>query len=415
MFYFVVCNVCVYAPSRTLDARRARICLTSLRRRRRYNCCGRCRLHIHSHFHHETQHKHTNQQYIYHHTCAILARAFWLNLRVGAMAAPGELFPLDLSAPKSEKTGGAKRRAANALPKVFLVCSGRPRRVIGALQGVRAVSVSEPADAVYLLVGGVCLLAEPLALERAHAQYLGVVFGLRGEFEARARLGASLNGGTLNYNFLAHAASSWRCWAVSDSIAQSLQGPRPPTAIGVDSKCLASIGVQPEFVHSLADVLPDPDGGPTEGAAVGEPEPASASAGPGSVASGPHDSTSVFADAARAAQRLGSIARPLSGGAVTHNYDARTMITALQFSQDLKPGVSLQVALRHAAPFFLIARPAQWWTRCVTQRSPKNPGCVTPESGWTFLPSGGTENVASPPRTGGTSTPTARPSWVGTG
>ena len=130
------------------------------------------------------------------------------------------------------------------------------------------------------------------------------------------------------------------------------KGPRPPTAIGVDSKLLASIGVQPEFVHSLADVLPDPDGGPTEGAAAGEPEPASASAGPGSAASGPHDSTLVFADAVRAAQRLDSIARPLSGGAVTHNYDARTMITALQFSQDLEPGVSLQVALRHAAPFF---------------------------------------------------------------
>ena len=122
------------------------------------------------------------------------------------------LGPVRLGCRPPIRTGGQRRKEANALPQVFLAVSPEGM-AIGAMLLVRAACVGQGGHLVALL-GGVALLQDAQRIRGEDKQHAGVVFRLKPEVEARIRTSPAQSGGQLNTHFITHAAKVWRCWPV---------------------------------------------------------------------------------------------------------------------------------------------------------------------------------------------------------
>lgn len=252
--------------------------------------------------------------------------------------------------PSSCRSGGSKRKARNSLPQIFLMGGKAPSEVIGAMVILRVCQLSSSGLHVAVL-GGSCLLDQPVVLTADSSRYRGVVFALAPGVEQLVRQSPSATGHALNEHFTAFASSSWRCWILDNALCQAFRSNRPPAYISIERKHLQAIGVEAEIVANVLEICP----GLEEGHGVGAGDIANSARPtlpPTDDGTNSGDVAVASADALRAAQRLHEIARPTSGGIVTHTYDPFHILAALQLRHDVKPSVHLPILLAHAAPFF---------------------------------------------------------------
>ena len=115
-------------------------------------------------------------------------------------------------------SGGSKRRARNALPKMFLVARKRPREIEGAVLVVECLTTA--SNDSFVVLAGHCMLREPLEADSiTHGNGL---YMAKGDLEMRARTAPSFEGSSLNDHFSACAGVLWRCWPLPDSDLETL-------------------------------------------------------------------------------------------------------------------------------------------------------------------------------------------------
>ena len=119
---------------------------------------------------------------------------------------PGPVGP----APRGRTSGGAKRKARNALPQVLLVKDKQTGDVSAAVLVVAVSQLSQSGRFIAVL-GGVAALRDVKHIVGTHQCFKGSVVRLKPEIEGEIRTSPSTTGGTLNDHFGAYCASVWRC------------------------------------------------------------------------------------------------------------------------------------------------------------------------------------------------------------
>jgi len=182
----------------------------------------------------------------------------------------GDCFPIApfcLPAPaRSSGSGGQRLKRKNELPKVFLLASGKPRVIFGAVLVTTIAEVLQRAECVAVL-GSVCLLQAPLEISGSDCVNRSAVFRLKPQVELAVRRSPALCGGSLNDNFIAYAATEWRVWPVSPQVQSSLSGPCLPQYIPAERKHASAIGVEITHVNIVLELIHDMDIEPDDQAA----------------------------------------------------------------------------------------------------------------------------------------------------
>ena len=213
---------------------------------------------------------------------------------------------------------------------------------------------------VYCTIGGVCVLQEPLLVSAADYVRNNGVFRLGAMMESTARSSPCINGSTLNAHFSLLARTSWRCFPFEPSDIELLIQQQPRIDhMRMSSFVIKAIGVDPQVIDMLADVLPRAD------ACVGDVV-ANSIIATQSIATSSHDHPARVDDVLTAtehaklgARRMDSLATPLAGGNVLHRYSPETMLQTLEFKSKLRPSVSVNDALVAASPFFFGSEASQ--------------------------------------------------------
>ena len=186
---------------------------------------------------------------------------------------------------------------------------------------VRAASTSQALAAVQ----GVCTPEEPLIPTKQSHAHKGLLNRLKPDIEVVARTELSINGGTLNENFSAQAGMIWRTWDLEPSHQSALLKPVPDSVFVVEQKYAVAMGVDPEIVDSIDDILPSYEEAVEEAPPVAECAAARIEAT--TTISDTPGLAQDLQDAARATQRIGQIAQVRDRGTVTHTYSPYHIIT----------------------------------------------------------------------------------------
>ena len=202
------------------------------------------------------------------------------------------------------------------------------------------------------ILAGVSLLAEARPVTTASMHNRAAVFLLKSDVETSIRNSPTNNGCRLNDHFLAHSASSWRCWPVDAGVIANWSDGRLSDYINVEAKHANAIGIEPEIIDSLNDVIPN---------AFGSAAEPSANDSGGPVAPVQHDILHPLPDVKNCVNgavssfslHVHSIAKPRLGGVVTHTYEPYYILKGLLFKSNLRPAASISDALQDAVPFFL--------------------------------------------------------------
>ena len=101
--------------------------------------------------------------------------------------------------PGRTSSGGSKVKARNVLPKVFFAAGAKPRELHGAML-VTACCTIASGDS-YVVLGGVCVLSEPLALGEGNATRSNGLFKVDGQLELRVRSAPTVQGDSRNVHF----------------------------------------------------------------------------------------------------------------------------------------------------------------------------------------------------------------------
>ena len=86
------------------------------------------------------------------------------------------------------------------------------------------------------ILAAVSLLVQAKPVTTASMHNRAAVFLLKSEVEASIRNSPTTNGSILNNEFLAHSASSWRCWPVDAGVMANWSDGRLSDYINVEEK-----------------------------------------------------------------------------------------------------------------------------------------------------------------------------------
>ena len=265
---------------------------------------------------------------------------------------PPAYFPTRLPVAKAtgKATGHDKRRLRNALPQAFFCIGSDTNTIVGVMLIVR-MCVVRASQITFAVLGGHCLLAQPLPIAAEDKLNKGIVFALKPEVEIRLRQALAVDGNTLNQHFTACNLKTWRCWPVQENILREFVGGRLEV-LQMERGHVKILGVEPQTVESLRDILPDYHDGDAGGGALDaahqqrdqQPRPTDRS------------QASEFRLSAESADRalaqLESVVVPRAAGTVTHEYRPEILLAAMQLKHLMKPSSTLQDVLSFAAPFF---------------------------------------------------------------
>ena len=168
-----------------------------------------------------------------------------------------------ISLPRASGSGGrnsgsAKLKSRNSLPQVFIIAStGSPCSVLGAFVVSGAYQCSD--GHCYVTSSGTCLLEDPIPVSRSVCTQSNGLFRIVPSMETLIRQAPAAVGMSLNANFIAFAALSWRAWPFANRDLEAFRQPHPPTHLAVKASMFKAMGVQPVLIATLQDVLPQCD------------------------------------------------------------------------------------------------------------------------------------------------------------
>jgi hypothetical protein len=254
--------------------------------------------------------------------------------------------PLAASRCKRSTTvsGGAKRKARNCLPQIFLIVISTTYVVVGAFVVTSAYVTAD--DRCFVLPSAVCLLEVPIPITRSQCTHSNGLFKVTPFIEVQIRRGRVVGGNSLNAHFSAFAAESWRCWLFSECDLAALTDGAQHPFLKVERKHFRAMGVDPLLIGSLDEVLPALDDTVQR---IDATRPHQPDAMPAPVADlhayGQNFRTGPGSDESRVLSRLEQLAVPRAGGVVTHSYEPRVILHCLAFENCLKASARLSDAL----------------------------------------------------------------------
>ena len=264
--------------------------------------------------------------------------------------------PLDVTPkPTALRTGGKRRRAANALPKVFLGVASEPRRVTCAFNITQVYQLAAPARPVFIAVmGGLVRLMESFRLDKDSQTHFGCTYMFTAVVEQQVRRSVSDMGSSLNVHFIDFSSERWKAWKLETQFDDLHAREPPPAYMEISEKYVTAMGVEPIVVDSLSEIFPDLDEleglldqqRPTAAEEISPSAPSSEAAPaqaslPGNV---------IAATCAR--HHLHSLHKDRAGGAVEHFYQPEVVIQSLILDSKLKGNSSVPDVLAASAPLF---------------------------------------------------------------
>ena len=154
------------------------------------------------------------------------------------------------------RTGGQKRRDANALPRVFLVVGDAAYTILGVIlmSSLYQVGVGEPA--VWAHLARFVQLSVPFAISKAHLLYKSTLSKLRPSVLTEVQRSAVTAGGCVADHFSGQVGQVWQVVKLTcgECVRLASHNYEFPFSVAIQPKRFAALGVVPEIV----DELPDP-------------------------------------------------------------------------------------------------------------------------------------------------------------
>ena len=159
-----------------------------------------------------------------------------------------------LPAVGGRRTGGEKRRIANALPKVFSLMNAASALIIGAIRLVAAYEIGQSSSISFhssKFIG----LAVPHRTGQTDFSHRSLASRLTPTTEQQLRTSASTAGSTLNAHLLEDARFVWRVLKFSPETCGTIvnHSYMYPCAFEVDRRLPAAIGIVPTVVSEAID------------------------------------------------------------------------------------------------------------------------------------------------------------------
>ena len=239
------------------------------------------------------------------------------------------------------RSGGAKRKAKNALPRVCLVLCKATSCIVGAMLMTRCVTVAAPPQGmVRWVIARFVALVLPVLIHAGDFTFRSAVSKLVPKCEYDVRILPTLAGGNLNKHFSEYTSLQWSCFPCSPEMLAALDAFNLEVRFDTKVAVAACLGVshgngvldaEPSVILEEAAVAIDP-------CAHGEPAQSTTAAVPS------------VSELARLSLR--GLYVPTESGAVTHRFTVQGLLDCLDLAASLKPNKSLGDVLGSAARIF---------------------------------------------------------------